>query len=61
MGLFGTAARSAASSTSTPKGECPQCWDHAHNRAAHRGLGPRQDCPRCVDHMVNGCPGFNRR
>ncbi|WP_432165778.1 pRL2-8 [Streptomyces sp. bgisy031] len=60
MGLFGTAARTAASSTSTPKGECPQCWEHAHNRAVHRGLGPREDCPQCVDHMVNGCPGFNR-
>ncbi|WP_405653194.1 pRL2-8 [Streptomyces sp. NBC_01386] len=45
---------------SVPKRECPQCWEHAHNRAAHRGLGPREDCPQCVDHMVNGCPGFKR-
>ncbi|WP_405653520.1 pRL2-8 [Streptomyces sp. NBC_01386] len=45
---------------SVPKGECPQCWEHAHNRTAHRGLGPREDCPQCVDHMVNGCPALNR-
>lgn len=40
MSLFGTAARTSASSTSTLKGECPQCWDHAHSRAAHRAWPP---------------------
>ncbi|MFF0014568.1 pRL2-8 [Streptomyces sp. NPDC005374] len=40
----------------TPPGECPQCWEHAHNKRIHRKLKPRQDCPQCVDHMVNGCP-----
>ncbi|MGW3007490.1 pRL2-8 [Streptomyces sp. NPDC001219] len=40
----------------TPPGECPQCWQHAHDRRVHRKLGPREDCPQCVDHMVNGCP-----
>ncbi|MFF1760381.1 pRL2-8 [Streptomyces sp. NPDC058266] len=42
--------------TQTPPGECPQCWQHAHDRRAHRHLRPRQDCPQCVDHMVNGHP-----
>ncbi|MFJ9040433.1 pRL2-8 [Streptomyces sp. NPDC102406] len=55
MGLFGTSAKAM----SVPKRECPQCWQHAHDPKAHRGL--RGDCPQCVDHMVNGCPGFNRR
>ncbi|MFJ9039865.1 pRL2-8 [Streptomyces sp. NPDC102406] len=59
MGLFGNSPRAARSSTSTPRGECPQCWRHAHDPAAHRGL--RGDCPQCVDHMVNGHPGINRR
>ncbi|WP_327670409.1 MULTISPECIES: pRL2-8 [unclassified Streptomyces] len=54
MGRFGTSQR-----TTTPKGECPQCWRHAHDPEIHRGL--RGDCPQCVDHMVNGCPGINRR
>ncbi|MGW3102777.1 pRL2-8 [Streptomyces sp. NPDC001100] len=40
----------------TPPGECPQCWQHAHDKRIHRSLRPRQDCPQCVDHMVNGCP-----
>nr|WP_079082985.1 pRL2-8 [Streptomyces antibioticus] len=40
----------------TPPGECPQCWQHAHDKSDHRRLKPRQDCPACVDHMVNGCP-----
>ncbi|MGY0025155.1 pRL2-8 [Streptomyces sp. YJ-C3] len=40
----------------TPPGECPQCWQHAHDRRIHRKLKPREDCPQCVDHMVNGCP-----
>ncbi|WP_306320523.1 MULTISPECIES: pRL2-8 [unclassified Streptomyces] len=59
MGLFGTSSPAAGSST--PKGECPQCWRHAHNPEVHRALGPRQDCPQCLDHMINGCPGLNRR
>ncbi|WP_329337656.1 pRL2-8 [Streptomyces sp. NBC_00663] len=42
--------------TQTPPGECPQCWQHAHDKSIHRRLKPRQDCPACVDHMVNGCP-----
>ncbi|MFJ4423340.1 pRL2-8 [Streptomyces bobili] len=42
----------------TPPGECPQCWQHAHDRNAHRGLKPREDCPQCVDHMVNGHPNL---
>lgn len=38
-----------------PKGECRQCWHHAHAlREAHKGLGPREACPACVDHRVNG-------
>ncbi|MFE5193416.1 pRL2-8 [Streptomyces sp. NPDC056601] len=57
MGLFGTSSKARQ----VPKRECPQCWEHAYNRAVHRGLGPRGLCPQCVDHMVNGCPGFNRR
>ncbi|MGW1363252.1 pRL2-8 [Streptomyces chartreusis] len=40
----------------TPPGECPQCWQHAHDKGIHRRLKPRQDCPACVDHMHNGCP-----
>ncbi|MFF1397521.1 pRL2-8 [Streptomyces sp. NPDC058287] len=40
----------------TPPGECPQCWEHARNRAIHRKLRPQEDCPQCVDHMNNGCP-----
>ncbi|MGW8380187.1 pRL2-8 [Streptomyces sp. ODS28] len=40
----------------TPPGECPQCWEHAHNRKVHARLKPREDCPACVDHMINGCP-----
>ncbi|MFF4017802.1 pRL2-8 [Streptomyces sp. NPDC001843] len=40
----------------TPAGECPQCWQHAHDRRAHRHLGPREDCPQCVDHIRNGHP-----
>ncbi|MGW6138967.1 pRL2-8 [Streptomyces sp. NPDC055140] len=54
--MFGTSSKARP----VPKRECPQCWEHAHNRAIHRRLGPREDCPQCVDHMVNGCPGFNR-
>ncbi|MFI8305506.1 pRL2-8 [Streptomyces sp. NPDC085927] len=42
--------------TKTPPGQCPQCWQHAHDRRIHRKLKPREDCPQCVDHMVNGCP-----
>ncbi|MFF4275018.1 pRL2-8 [Streptomyces sp. NPDC001536] len=42
--------------TETPAGECPQCWQHANDRRAHRHLAPREDCPQCVDHMVNGHP-----
>ncbi|WP_333736349.1 pRL2-8 [Streptomyces sp. IBSBF 2806] len=40
----------------TPPGQCPPCWQHAHDKAIHRRLGPREDCPECVDHMRNGCP-----
>ncbi|MET8080037.1 pRL2-8 [Streptomyces sp. NPDC005303] len=43
-----------------PRGECRQCWRHAHDRNAHRHLGSRKDCPQCVDHMINGHPGINR-
>lgn len=42
--------------TQTPPGECPQCWQHANDRRAHRHLRPREDCPQCVDHMLNGHP-----
>nr|WP_228774581.1 pRL2-8 [Streptomyces sp. NRRL B-1677] len=42
----------------TPAGECPQCWQHAHDPRVHRHLGPRADCPQCVDHMRNGCPNI---
>ncbi|MFI9566507.1 pRL2-8 [Streptomyces rishiriensis] len=42
--------------TPTPPGECPQCWQHAHDRSVHRRLRPREDCPQCVDHMRNGHP-----
>ncbi|MFJ5150678.1 pRL2-8 [Streptomyces sp. NPDC088353] len=41
-------------SKDTPPGECPQCWQHAHDRRVHRKLKPRE--AQCVDHMVNGCP-----
>ncbi|PSM39332.1 pRL2-8 [Streptomyces dioscori] len=41
-----------------PAGECPQCWQHAHDRRAHRHLRPREDCPQCVDHLRNGCPSL---
>ncbi|MEV5487552.1 pRL2-8 [Streptomyces bobili] len=44
------------SARTTPPGECPQCWQHAHDRSIHRKLKPREDCPQCVDHMVNGHP-----
>ncbi|MDF2269211.1 pRL2-8 [Streptomyces coacervatus] len=40
----------------TPPGECPQCWQHAHDRSIHRRLKPREDCQPCLDHMHNGCP-----
>ncbi|TXJ82157.1 pRL2-8 [Streptomyces lavendulae] len=40
----------------TPPGQCPQCWQHAHDKSIHRRLKPREDCPQCVDHMVNGHP-----
>ncbi|MFF8430885.1 pRL2-8 [Streptomyces sp. NPDC016566] len=40
----------------TPPGECPQCWQHAHDRSIHRRLRPREDCQPCLDHMRNGCP-----
>ncbi|MFJ2279245.1 pRL2-8 [Streptomyces sp. NPDC087866] len=40
-----------------PRGECSQCWYHAHaGRHAHAHLAPREDCPDCVDHMRNGHP-----
>ncbi|WUL43902.1 pRL2-8 [Streptomyces canus] len=42
----------------TPPGECPQCWQHAHDRSIHRRLRAREDCPQCVDHMRNGCPNL---
>jgi hypothetical protein len=42
--------------TQTPPGQCPQCWEHAHNKRIHRKLKPREDCPQCVDHMINGHP-----
>ena len=42
----------------TPPGECPQCWQHAHDPRIHRKLKPREDCPQCVDHMVNGHPNL---
>jgi hypothetical protein len=40
----------------TPPGECPQCWQHAHDRSIHRSLPRGENCGPCVDHMVNGCP-----
>jgi hypothetical protein len=40
----------------TPPGECPQCWQHAHDPSIHRKQDQSKDCPQCVDHMVNGCP-----
>jgi hypothetical protein len=44
-----------AKATNPPRGQCTQCWYHAHaSREAHAGLG--EDCPQCVDHMVNGHP-----
>ncbi|MER6747379.1 pRL2-8 [Streptomyces fungicidicus] len=46
------------SARQTSPGECPQCWQHAHDRRIHRTLKPREDCPQCVDHMVNGCPNL---
>ncbi|MGW2518704.1 pRL2-8 [Streptomyces sp. NPDC001617] len=39
-----------------PPGECPQCWQHAHDRSIHRRLKPREDCSQCVDHLNNGHP-----
>jgi hypothetical protein len=39
-----------------PKGECRQCWRHAYDPSAHRGLGSRENCGPCVNHMVNGHP-----
>jgi hypothetical protein len=40
-----------------PRGECRQCWQHAHDsRRVHARLAPREDCPECVDHMINGHP-----
>ncbi|ATL28735.1 pRL2-8 [Streptomyces formicae] len=41
-----------------PAGECPQCWQHAHDKSIHRRLKPREDCPQCVDHMNNGHPSL---
>ncbi|MGW6874606.1 pRL2-8 [Streptomyces xanthophaeus] len=47
----------SAKATNPPRGECTQCWFHAHvSREAHAGLRPRQDCPQCVNHMKNGHP-----
>ncbi|CAM5530033.1 hypothetical protein SALBM135S_00860 [Streptomyces alboniger] len=45
----------------TPKGQCPQCWQHAYDKSIHRALEPGQDCLPCLDHLHNGCPGFNRK
>ncbi|MFJ1900508.1 pRL2-8 [Streptomyces sp. NPDC088115] len=43
--------------TDVPRGECSQCWHHAHaSRQAHAHLAPREDCPDCVDHLHNGHP-----
>ncbi|MFF7544164.1 pRL2-8 [Streptomyces canus] len=48
----------SVAATQTPPGQCPQCWEHAHNPRIHRKLKPREDCPQCVDHMRNGCPSL---
>jgi hypothetical protein len=40
----------------TPPGECPQCWQHAHDKSIHRSLRTKQDCLPCLDHLHNGCP-----
>jgi hypothetical protein len=41
----------------TPPGECPQCWQHAHDPNAHRHLGPREDCQACIACKTAGHPG----
>jgi hypothetical protein len=42
----------------TPPGQCPQCWQHAHDKSIHRSQDQSQDCAQCVDHMRNGCPNI---
>jgi Zn finger protein HypA/HybF involved in hydrogenase expression len=38
-----------------PKGECRQCWAHAHDKSIHKALDRNLDhCPQCVAHMVGG-------
>ncbi|MGW0904995.1 pRL2-8 [Streptomyces sp. NPDC002853] len=53
MGLFGI--------PSCPPGQCPQCWQHAYDKNAHKGLGPREDCPACLNHLATNCNGFYRK
>lgn len=53
MGLFGIPP--------CPKNQCPQCWDHAYNPAAHKGLAWNEDCPACLDHLNTKCRGFYRK
>ncbi|MFJ2774910.1 pRL2-8 [Streptomyces sp. NPDC087300] len=38
-----------------PKGACRQCWFHAYDRAAHKGLKWNEPCPVCLTHL-GGCP-----
>ncbi|WP_329583670.1 pRL2-8 [Streptomyces sp. NBC_01361] len=33
------------------KGECRQCWRHAHDPSIHRALRPGEDCKPCLSHM----------
>lgn len=46
---------SKARAANPPPGECRQCWAHAHDPDAHKGLGFFEDCPLCLSH-VGGCP-----
>ncbi|MFD6432836.1 pRL2-8 [Streptomyces venezuelae] len=41
----------------TKRKQCPQCWEHAHNKAIHKALKGKQ-CEPCLDHMVTNCRGF---
>lgn len=34
-----------------PRGECRQCWAHAHDRSIHAAQDQRTDCADCVSHM----------
>jgi hypothetical protein len=47
-----------AKADNPPKGQCRQCWRHAHDKSIHKKLKPRENCGPCVEHMKNGHAGM---